>query len=87
MKAAYFIELKGTELFHAIDQITRTIKLLSDKITGYKINARIVLTKVTIPEAKNNPKILRFEKMLRGYNNGNLKTGTSHFIEPVNTGQ
>ncbi len=79
---AYFVELKGKNLSHAIEQITQSLTLLSDKITGCKINARIVLTKVTTPTTKDYHQKLRFEKLLRGYKNGNLKKGTIQFVEP-----
>ncbi|MBF0486578.1 MAG: hypothetical protein HQK98_00320 [Nitrospirae bacterium] len=81
---AYFVELKGKDIFHAIEQITQSIELLSVKITGCKINARIVLTRVadSVAFLENDPKMQRFEKLLRGYKNGNLKKGTIQFVEP-----
>ncbi len=79
---AYYVELKGKDFLYAIEQITRSIELLSDKINGCKINARIVLTRVPAPDLKNYPKILRFEKLLRGYN-GNLRKDTIHLVEQL----
>ncbi|WP_207690080.1 hypothetical protein [Desulfonema limicola] len=62
-KIAYFIELKGSSYFDAVAQIMQTIDKLMD-ITNQleSVNARIVLTKVSVPNLKNNPKILRLEK-------------------------
>ncbi|MBF0554167.1 MAG: hypothetical protein HQK96_06350 [Nitrospirae bacterium] len=79
---AYFVELKGQKIFKAIEQITQSIRLLSDKLTGCKINARIVLSEVNTPNLENNPKIQRFEKLLRGYN-GNFAKGTIQLEEAV----
>ncbi len=41
-KQAYFIELKGSNLGHAVEQIENTIKLFSTKVKGYSIFPRIV---------------------------------------------
>jgi hypothetical protein len=79
---AYFVELKGKDFLYAIEQITQSIKLLLSKLQGCKINARIVLTKVTTPDLNNNPKILQFEKLLRKYN-GKLEKGTIHLVEQL----
>ncbi|MBF0459333.1 MAG: hypothetical protein HQK99_15695 [Nitrospirae bacterium] len=80
---AYCVELKGKNLSHAIEQITQSIKLLSDKLTDCKINARIVLTKVTTPTSKNYHKRTVFQKFLKRHNNGNFEKGTIRLEEPV----
>lgn len=47
---AYFIELKGSDLIKAIEQIESTIPQIKGDIPEYKINARIVLTKQRTPD-------------------------------------
>ena len=41
-KTAYYIELKGSDLSKAIQQIENTIKLLSPSLPGYAVLRRIV---------------------------------------------
>ena len=41
-KHAYLIELKGSNLDHAVEQIENTIKFFSHKLNGYTILPRIV---------------------------------------------
>jgi hypothetical protein len=53
-KASFFIELKGADLIHAIDQVDRSIDLLLPKIGGFSVNARIVLSKVYAPDLRSN---------------------------------
>lgn len=60
---AYFIELKGSDLLHAIDQLDRSIEVLKAKILSFQLNARIVLSKVYAPDLKSN-KFKRLEKKL-----------------------
>lgn len=71
----YFIELKGSDLKHAINQIEETInhaKIKQIRNRGCNINARIVLNKQRSPDVRSSEKI-KFEKMLKKLG-GNLKT-------------
>lgn len=45
-KNAIFIEIKGSDLLAAIEQITVTVDKLKDELKEYSIFARIVLTRV-----------------------------------------
>lgn len=65
-KIAYFIELKGSDLIKAIEQIDQTVDRLSKDIEDYTIEARIVLTRVNTIDLKNS-KLIRLEKKLRKY--------------------
>lgn len=69
-KKSYFIELKGKDILHAIEQIDRTISLLYEKIDSYSysVNARIVLTKVYPPDLRSNEykKLERKLKKMKG---------------------
>jgi len=53
-KVSYFIELKGKNLIHAIDQINASISELGENLLQYSINARIVLSKVNVPDIMNS---------------------------------
>lgn len=80
-KVAYFIELKGCLMLDAVDQITSTIDAMKNTVNKFEsVNGRIVLTKVSVPNIKNNPKILRLEKKLKALN-GNLRKETIKLIE------
>jgi len=41
-KLAYFIELKGSDVLKAVDQISNSLDLYFKHINGFEINARIV---------------------------------------------
>jgi hypothetical protein len=70
--AAYFVELKGSDLLHAVDQIEATINLLRSDLNGFSIFARIVATKIAVPNLRNNPKVLKLQKRLKS-RNGDLR--------------
>lgn len=62
---AYLIELKGSDLIHAVRQITNTLAHLSDNLGDFqKINARIVLTKVNAPDLKSSD-LIKLERKIR----------------------
>jgi len=71
-KVSYFIELKGKDMLHAVEQIDRSIDLLINKISEYAVNARIVLKKVYPPDLKSN-KYKKLEKKLKKYKGTLLK--------------
>ncbi len=71
----YFIELKGSDLKHALTQIEDTIKHVKVKqliSKNYNIYARIVLNKQRSPDIRSSEKI-KFEKMIKKLG-GNLRT-------------
>ena len=81
-KHSYFIELKGSDIIHAIEQIDHSIDTLKSQLAkGSKIFARIVLTRVNTTELKN-PKYLRLGKKVESLN-GNLKQQTRELKEVV----
>ena len=71
---SYFIELKGSDLSHAIDQIDRSINILKNDLSGFAFFARIVLTRVNTTDLID-PKLIRLERKVNGLN-GNLKKQT-----------
>lgn len=67
LRIAYLVELKGCNVFHGIEQISSTINLIGADFAGYAINARIVTTRISVPNLRNSPKHLQFQRMLRKY--------------------
>ena len=79
---AYFVELKGSDFLHAVNQLGRSIDYLAKEIGDCDVFARIVLTKVNVPNLINNPTLLRFEKMLKK-RGGNLRAETVRMVENI----
>lgn len=79
---AFFIELKGSDLFKAINQINTSVDYFISDLSDFTINARIVLTKVNVPNLNSNPKYLKFIKKLKRYN-GNLIKRTRQINEII----
>ena len=77
----YFIELKGSHLLTAIEQISQTISYFANDLDG-TVYARVVLTRVSVPNIANNPKILKLEKRLKKLG-GNLKKATIQLVETI----
>lgn len=63
--AAFFVELKGSDILHAIDQIEKSIEQIGKDIAATRINARIVLSKAQTPDMRT-PKYLKFKKKIHG---------------------
>lgn len=80
-KRAYFIELKGSDILHAIEQIDKSIDSLKSNLAGFAFFARIVLTKVSTIDLKST-KLVKLEKRLKSLD-GNLKKQTRLLKEIV----
>ena len=78
-KKSFFIELKGSDLIRAVEQIDRSVDLLLSSLTDFSINARIVLTRVNITDLRNT-KYLKLEKKIQRLN-GNLKKQSRQMTE------
>ena len=61
----FFVELKGSDLSHAIDQINQSIDLLAANLGGSAINARVVLSKTQTPDLRT-PKYKKFKQKIHG---------------------
>ena len=61
LREVYIIELKGTDVEHAADQIESTLEIFNNKLKGYVIKPRIVYRSNT--HGINSVRILRFKKM------------------------
>jgi len=81
-KQSYFIELKGSDISTAIEQIDRSIDLLKNHLPDFTFFARIVVTRVNTPQLEISNKFLRIKKKVESLN-GNLKIGTKLLEETV----
>ncbi|GHV21179.1 hypothetical protein FACS189428_1170 [Clostridia bacterium] len=79
-KKAYFIELKGSDLHQAIDQITTTIDMLKNSLSDFTICARIVLTRVN-STCLEDLKYKTLKKKVKELNGGDLKQESNQLIE------
>lgn len=81
----YFIELKGGDYSHALEQIHNTIVNLvqEPKIDAEEIHARIVLSKGRAINANvANTHVARLKKLLKRYN-GSLEMKTRQFNDTI----
>jgi len=78
-KQSFFIELKGSDLIRAIEQIDRSIDMLIGSIEDFSINARIVLTRVNTIDLRNT-KYLRLERRMKRLG-GDLKKQSRRMTE------
>jgi len=80
-KRAYFIELKGRDLVHAIEQIDATINQYLMDLNGFSINARVVLTKVNTTDILST-QFIKLERRLKKLNGSFLKS-VNHLEEQL----
>ena len=71
-KIAYFIELKGSDLNRAIDQIENTICHIKNKLKNYEIRIRIILSR-TNTIALESSKVKKFKMYINKLNKQNNK--------------
>ncbi len=69
---SYFIELKGSDLVKAVEQIDRSIDILHKDFKAFSVEARIVLTRVNTIELKS-AKLIRLESKLKKLNGKLIK--------------
>jgi len=80
-KQSYFIELKGSDIIRAIEQIDRSIDLLKNSLPDFAFFARIVVTRVNTTNLKNS-KLLKLDKKVN-FLKGNLKKHSGLLEETV----
>lgn len=78
---SFFIELKGSDIIRAIEQIDRSIDLIKNNLDDFSVFARIVLTRVNTIELKDI-KYLKLEKKVKLLN-GDILQQTRR-LEEVN---
>ncbi len=76
---AYFVELKGCDVAKACEQILSTITLLRSIVNTYRINARIVCSRVPAPDLRSSHRV-RLENSCKG-RNGTLIIRTIQYTE------
>jgi len=76
---SYFIELKGSDLIKAIEQIDRSIDILHKDFITYSVEARVVLTRVNTTDLKST-KLVRLENKLKNLK-GKLIKQTRQLVE------
>ncbi|MCL2682220.1 MAG: hypothetical protein FWE63_01885 [Bacteroidales bacterium] len=77
-RQSYFIELKGSDLIRAIEQIDRSIDKLKNQLLDFSFFARIVLSRANTINLRDT-KLLRLKKKVESLK-GNLKM-QSRFLE------
>jgi hypothetical protein len=77
----YFIELKGSDISHAADQIRSTIEKLSGSLKDIVIFARIVCTHVGQPKIRR-PALVRLEQIVAGLA-GNVVVSSVEYAEEI----
>ena len=80
-KQSYFIELKGSDISRAIEQIDRSIDKLKVDLPDFIFFARIVLSRVNTTNLKNT-KLLKLEKKVKSLK-GNLIKKTRLIEETI----
>lgn len=71
-EVSYFVELKGSDLTKAVEQIDRSIDILHKDFKEYSVEARIVLTRVNTTDLKST-KFIRLERKLKSLNGKLIK--------------
>ncbi len=66
-RQAVFIELKGVDIRHALEQIETAVSILGKDLTGYDFHGRIVAVS-GIPDIKNDSKYKNLWKLLKRHN-------------------
>jgi hypothetical protein len=78
-KKCYFIELKGSDLIRAVEQIDRALDILVNHLHEFSVEARIVLTRVNTIDLRSS-KYLKLEKRIKKLN-GELKKQSRQMTE------
>lgn len=77
----YLVELKGSDLLSAVEQIDQTLDTIASVISGYAVRGRIVLTRVNTANLRNS-KYLKLKKRLENMG-GNLKHASQKMEEEI----
>ena len=76
---AIFIELKGKDIPHALDQVKNSITRFARCFENHRIYARIICK--SVPRLFNDPSIQNYNKLLRKQYHGNLIIKETNFDE------
>ena len=82
-KTAVFVELKGTDLKHAFEQVEVTMAKLLSGLQNYRIFARIVTShRTNVPNIKTCPQYISLNKKIMGHG-GNIIARAEKISESV----
>jgi hypothetical protein len=81
-KILYFVELKGSDLIRAVKQINHSIDVLYGDFENekYAVHARIVVTRVSVPNLENNSYFVKLQKKVKKLN-GEVRYRAEKYIE------
>ncbi len=79
-----FIELKGSDVLHAIKQIRQSIndKVILPRITCSTLDARIIASKTPNPNFTSSAEV-KLNQILKSYGGKNLKISTRYYKENI----
>ena len=79
------VELKGADLGHAIDQISSTINILlkQPSVKVKRLNARIVLSKVRVPDTLSTKEKQLMQLLHKFYGGGDYKKKSRVFNDSI----
>lgn len=79
------VELKGTDLDHALNQISSTIKILlkQPSIKVKKLNARVVLSKVRVPDMLSTKEKQLKQLLQKSYGGGDYKKQSRVLVDTI----
>ncbi|MCT7971024.1 hypothetical protein [Laspinema olomoucense] len=79
LEQLYFVELKGKDLIHAVEQLTQTIDHFKPPLNQAQVFGRVVLSKSpSVKSIENDAKVVRLKKLLRKYQ-GNLEYSSRQY--------
>ena len=82
-KKAFFIELKGSNIVRAIEQITRSMDDLQGNLGGFAVFARIVLTRDNTTKLNIGNKLLKLEQKVKALNGDFIKASRGLLEETI----
>lgn len=83
LKLAVFVELKGTDLKHALEQVDVTVDRLLPGLPNYRIFARIVTSNRTnVPNIKSCPQYVRLKRKILA-NKGDVNIHANMIAENI----
>ncbi len=80
-KTTYFIELKGCDLKKAATQISETITILREKISGHTVHGRIICSRIPKPDIRST-QVVKLQQELLRYN-GKLEKNSKVIEENI----
>ncbi|MCR5313678.1 MAG: hypothetical protein K6E54_08605 [Bacteroidaceae bacterium] len=84
-KISIFVELKGSDVKHAFEQLTETINSMHNNLKDHSVYARVVCsTKQNVPNYNACPQYVRLIKLLKKYN-GDLEIKSRELTDDISS--